>query len=184
MEKIFMSLKNVLNKVMICKLKITKEIMKYYDEYREKNKYNKDMIKWNYTCLNETVETFKKYTLRKDSLIFDVSCGTGWFGFKLKEFGYRNFNCANLSQKLLDTISIKLNQKLISFKESSKYIFTDGITEMKDAKGEMFGQGDFQNYIKKYQSAPNPQRLNKIIEDIIKSARIQKDDLTIVTVDA
>ena len=35
MEKIFMSLKNVLNKVMICKLKITNEIMKYYDEYRE-----------------------------------------------------------------------------------------------------------------------------------------------------
>ena len=28
------------------------------------------------------------------------------------------------------------------------YIFTDGITEMKDAKGDMLGQEGFQNYIK------------------------------------
>ena len=41
----------------------------------------------------------------------------------------------------------------------------------------------FKNYIKKYQDTPNHQRLNKIIEDIIKSGRIQKDDLTIVVVD-
>ena len=77
----------------------------------------------------------------------------------------------------------KFTEKLISFKESSMYIFTDGITEMKDAKGEMLGQEGFQNYIKKYQSVPNSQRLSKIIEDLIKSERIQKDDLTIVTID-
>ena len=41
----------------------------------------------------------------------------------------------------------------------------------------------FQNYIKIYQDVPNNERLNKIIEDIIKSGRIQKDDLTIVVVD-
>ena len=77
----------------------------------------------------------------------------------------------------------KFTEKLISFKESSMYIFTDGITEMKDTKGEMLGQEGFQNYIKKYQSVPNSQRLSKIIEDLIKSERIQKDDLTIVTID-
>ena len=77
----------------------------------------------------------------------------------------------------------KFTEKLISFKESSMYIFTDGITEMRDAKGEMLGQEGFQNYIKKYQSVPNSQRLSKIIEDLIKSERIQKDDLTIVTID-
>ncbi len=77
----------------------------------------------------------------------------------------------------------KFTEKLISFKESSMYIFTDGITEMKDTKGEMLGQEGFQNYIKKYQDTPIAQRLNKIIEDLIKSGRIQKDDLTIVTVD-
>ena len=63
------------------------------------------------------------------------------------------------------------------------YIFTDGITEIKDADGNMLESDGFKNYIKKYQHTPNYERLNKIVEDIIKSGRIQKDDLTIVVVD-
>ena len=63
------------------------------------------------------------------------------------------------------------------------YIFTDGITEIKDSKGNMLESDGFKEYIKKYQQTPNNQRLNKIVEDIIKSGRIQKDDLTIVVVD-
>ena len=41
----------------------------------------------------------------------------------------------------------------------------------------------FQNYIKKYQSTSNNKRLKVIIEDIVKSGKIQKDDLTIVVID-
>ncbi len=78
----------------------------------------------------------------------------------------------------------KFTEKLIPFNESSMYIFTDGITEMKDANGEMLGQEGFQNYIKKYQNTINNQRLKKIIEDLVKSGRIQKDDLTIVAIDS
>ena len=63
------------------------------------------------------------------------------------------------------------------------YIFTDGITEIKNAKGDMLESDGFKNYIKKYQQVVNHERLNKIVEDIIKSGRIQKDDLTIVVVD-
>ena len=63
------------------------------------------------------------------------------------------------------------------------YIFTDGITEIKNTKGNMLESDGFKDYIKKYQQTPNNQRLNKIVEDIIKSGRIQKDDLTIVVVD-
>jgi sigma-B regulation protein RsbU (phosphoserine phosphatase) len=63
------------------------------------------------------------------------------------------------------------------------YIFTDGITEIKNSKGDMLESEGFKNYIKKYQQVPNHERLNKIVEDIIKSGRIQKDDLTIVVVD-
>ena len=63
------------------------------------------------------------------------------------------------------------------------YIFTDGITEMKNETGDMLGPEGFQEFIKKYQSTPNNERLNKIIQEIIKSGRIQKDDLTIVAVD-
>ena len=58
-----MSLKDVGNKVPIYKLKTTEEVMKYYDEWGKKNKYNKDMVEWNYTGPKETVETFKKYSL-------------------------------------------------------------------------------------------------------------------------
>ena len=77
----------------------------------------------------------------------------------------------------------KFKETKINFSNSSMYIFTDGITEIKDTKGNMLESDGFQNYIKKYQAVPNNERLNKIIEDIIKSGRIQKDDLTIVVVD-
>jgi len=77
----------------------------------------------------------------------------------------------------------KFKETKINFSNSSMYIFTDGITEIKDAEGKMLESVGFQNYIKKYQEIPNNERLNKIIEDIIKSGRIQKDDLTIVVVD-
>ena len=77
----------------------------------------------------------------------------------------------------------KYTEMTIPFKESSMYIFTDGITEIKDPNGQMLGSEGFQDYIKKYQSSPNNERLKKIIDDIIKSGKIQKDDLTIVVVD-
>ena len=78
---------------------------------------------------------------------------------------------------------IKYKETTIPFSESSMYVFTDGITEIKEPNGEMLGADGFQNYIKKYQSKPNNERLKIIIEDIVKSGKIQKDDLTIVVVD-
>ena len=77
----------------------------------------------------------------------------------------------------------KFTEQLISFANSSMYIFTDGITEIRDQNGEMLGSDGFKDYIKKYQSEPNTERLNKIIQDLVKSGRIQKDDLTIVSID-
>ena len=58
-----MSQKDIGNKVPIYKLKTTDEVMKYYDEWGKENKYNKDMVEWNYTGPQETVETFKKSLL-------------------------------------------------------------------------------------------------------------------------
>ena len=78
---------------------------------------------------------------------------------------------------------IKYKETRITFSESSMYIFTDGITEIKSPEGEMLGAEGFQNYIKKYQTTPNNKRLKVIIEDIVKSGKIQKDDLTIVVID-
>ena len=78
----------------------------------------------------------------------------------------------------------KFTETTIPFSDSSIYIFTDGITEIKDLNGEVLGAEGFRDYIKKYQSAPNNQRLKKIIDDIIGSGKIQKDDLTIVVIDS
>ena len=78
----------------------------------------------------------------------------------------------------------KYNQKIIRFEDSSMYIFTDGITEIKDTNSEMLGSEGFKDYIKKYQPKSNNERLKLIIDDIINSGKIQKDDLTILVVDS
>ena len=107
-----MALKDVGNKVPIYKLKTTEEVMRYYDEWGEEDKYNRDMVDWNYTGPKETVEVIKKYLVNKDALFFDAGCGTGLVGLQLSKFGYKNFHGADLSQKLLDTVPKNLYQKL------------------------------------------------------------------------
>ena len=77
----------------------------------------------------------------------------------------------------------KYTEHTIPFDNSSMYIFTDGITEIKNPKGEMLGSEGFQNYIQKYKDKPNNERLKIIIEDILNTGHIQKDDLTIVVID-
>ena len=79
-----MALKDVGNKVPIYKLKTTDEVMKYYDEWGEKDKYNKAMVEWNYTGPQETVDVFRRYTENNEMLIFDAGCGTGLVGLQLK----------------------------------------------------------------------------------------------------
>ena len=107
-----MSQKDVGNKIPIYKLKTTDEVMDFYDEWGDKDKYNKDMIDWNYTGPIETVGTFKKYAENKDILIFDAGCGTGLVGKELKRFGYNKFHGADLSQTLLNTVPKNLYKKL------------------------------------------------------------------------
>ena len=78
----------------------------------------------------------------------------------------------------------KYNESTIKFDNSSIYIFTDGITEIKSPKGKMLGSDGFKDYIKKFQSRSINERLKIIIEDIVKAGNIQKDDLTILVVDS
>ena len=104
--------KDVSNKVPIYKLKTTKEVMKYYDEWGINNKYDQDMVEWDYTGPKETVDTFKKYANNKEIKIYDAGCGTGLVGVELKKCGYRNFDGADLSQKLLDLVPKDLYQNL------------------------------------------------------------------------
>jgi len=107
-----MAQKDVGNKIPIYKLKTTDEVMKYYDEWGVKNKYDQDMVDWDYTGPKETVATFIKYAKDKNIKIYDAGCGTGLVGVELKKFGYNYFDGADLSQKLLDLVPKGLYQNL------------------------------------------------------------------------
>ena len=107
-----MAQKDVGNKVPIYKLKETNEVMKYYDEWGENNKYDQDMEDWNYTGPKETSSVFIKYETNKDAKIYDAGCGTGLVGVELKKYGFSNFYGADLSQKLLDLVPQNLYKKL------------------------------------------------------------------------
>ena len=107
-----MAQKDVGNKVPIYKLKKTDEVMKYYDEWGEDNKYDQDMVDWNYTGPKETSEVFAKHQKNRDIKIYDAGCGTGLVGVELKKYGFSNFHGADLSQKLLDLVPEGLYQKL------------------------------------------------------------------------
>ena len=78
----------------------------------------------------------------------------------------------------------KYEEYKIKFENSSMYIFTDGITEIKNPEGEELGSEGFQKYITKYKDKPNNERLKLIIDNIMSYKYIQKDDLTIVVLDS
>ena len=107
-----MAQKDVGNKIPIYKLKTTNEVMEFYDEWGDNDKYNKDMADWDYTGPKETFNVFKKYAENKDILIFDAGCGTGLVGKELKKFGYNNFHGADLSQTLLESIPKNLYKEI------------------------------------------------------------------------
>ena len=107
-----MAQKDVGNKVPIYKLKKTDEVMKYYDEWGEGNKYDKDMLDWNYTGPKETTEVFVKHQRDKNAKIYDAGCGTGLVAVELRKYGFNNFYGADLSKKLLELVPNNLYKKL------------------------------------------------------------------------
>ena len=62
-----MAQKDVGNKVPIYKLKTTEEVMNYYDEWGKNGKYDNDMVEWNYTGPQESVDVFRKYENNKEN---------------------------------------------------------------------------------------------------------------------
>ena len=119
--------KDIINKLDIYKIKTSKELLKYYQNWTSNNKYNKDMVDWNYTAPQETVSVLKKYALKKNSKILDAGCGTGLVGIELKKYGYSNIDGVDFSQNMLDLVpqgiykkieKVDLN-KLLKFKNNT-----------------------------------------------------------------
>ena len=121
-----MAQKDVGNKVPIYKLKKTDEVMKYYDEWGEGNKYDKDMLDWNYTGPKETTEVFVKHQRDKNAKIYDAGCGTGLVAVELRKYGFNNFYGADLSKKLLELVPDNLYKKLDQIDLNKKIDEDDG----------------------------------------------------------
>ena len=96
-----MAQKDVGNKIPIYKLKDTAEVMKYYDEWGDGNKYDKDMVDWNYTGPKETTKVFSEFQKNKDAKIYDAGCGTGLVGVELKKYGFKNFHGGRSFEKVI-----------------------------------------------------------------------------------
>ena len=94
---------------------------------------------------------------------------------------FSNFNEAGPPLGIVS--KTKYQEHKLSFKNSSMYIFTDGITEIKNPEGEELGSKGFQNYITKFKDKPNHERLQLIINNVLNSKYQQKDDLTVVVLD-
>ena len=104
--------KNVDNKLDIYKLTTSEELLKYYQDWTKKNKYNQDMINWKYTAPQETVLVLKKYALNNKCKILDAGCGTGLVGIELKKCGYSNIDGVDFSQNMLDLIPQGIYKKI------------------------------------------------------------------------
>ena len=99
-----MTKKDTINKLPIYKLQTPEEVLEYYKHWTDNNKYNKDMVEWNYTAPKETVAVVKKYASNKNFKILDAGCGTGLVGVELKKFGYSHIDGVDFSQDMLDLV--------------------------------------------------------------------------------
>ena len=104
--------KDVVNKLDIYKLKTSEELLKYYQDWTNNNKYNKDMVDWNYTAPHETVSVLKKYSFNKNFKILDAGCGTGLVGIELKKYGYLNIDGVDFSQNMLNLVPQDIYKKI------------------------------------------------------------------------
>ena len=104
--------KDTSNKLDIYKLKTSEELLKYYQDWTDNNKYNKDMVDWNYIAPQGTVFILKKYAFNKNYKILDAGCGTGLVGIELKKYGYSNIEGVDFSQSMLDLVPQDVYKKI------------------------------------------------------------------------
>ena len=104
--------KDVIGKLDIYKLKTKEELLKYYQNWTKENKYDQDMVDWQYTAPQETVSVLSKYALNKNLRILDAGCGTGLVGIELRKNGYSNIVGVDFSQDMLDLVPQSVYKKI------------------------------------------------------------------------
>jgi len=104
--------KDVDDKLDIYKITKSEELLKYYQNWTKKNKYNQDMVNLNYTAPKEAVLLLKKYALNNKYKILDAGCGTGLVGAELKKNGFTNVVGVDFSQNMLDLIPKGIYKKI------------------------------------------------------------------------
>ena len=122
--------KDTSNKLDIYKLKTSEELLKYYKDWADNNKYNKDMVVWNYTAPQETVSILKKYVFNKNSKILDAGCGTGLVGIELKKYGYSNIEGVDFSQSMLDLVPQGIYKKIEKIDLNKPLKFKDNMYDV------------------------------------------------------
>ena len=100
--------KDVDNKLPIYKLTSKEKLLEYYDNWTNKSQYNQDMVNWQYTAPQHSVNLFKKHAINKDMQILDAGCGSGLVGMELKKEGYVNIKGVDFSQSMLNLIPVEI----------------------------------------------------------------------------
>ena len=118
-----MNLKDIDNKIPIYKLTSKEKVLEYYTNWSEDNKYDQDMIDWNYIAPANSAKIFGKYTNDLSIKILDAGCGTGLVAKELKKLGFKNIIGVDFSQDMLDLIPQNIYQRLdlVDLNDTLKY---------------------------------------------------------------
>ena len=118
-----MNIKDIDNKIPIYKITSKEKVLEYYTNWSEDNKYDQDMIDWNYIAPTNSAKIFYKYTNDLSIKILDAGCGTGLVAKELKRLGFKNIIGVDFSQDMLDLIPQNIYQRLdlVDLNDTLKY---------------------------------------------------------------
>ena len=120
-----MAQKDIVHKVPLHTLKSTDEVRDLYDDWSKNDKYNQDMIDWEYSGPREVVSAFLPHASNKGIKILDAGCGSGLVGEELSKEGYSIVHGADIAAKLMNSIPAGLYHELHNIDLNKPINFND-----------------------------------------------------------